>query len=397
MRGWLKPPDELSDLGGVPRPNHWWNFVVCDGEWRMMDCALASPTNPKRALYSTSSSQAAESFYFLTRPTEACYTHIPSIDAQQHIVPPMDPAILLALPCALPPYFRNALKMSKYSTSLLYLDGLELANIHITCPSDTELFAEVTARSFAHDADGDRFESGETTTKRALAQAEWKNGAKVYSIKAALPGDEGRGLLHVYAGKRGLMHSIRDNPHPRALALPLFHAGENPPFDFLTRHPTPHAQRHDLYLAQPQCKRLACNNTFVFSVRQHPSSLGGGSPSLGSARPASPFGIPRPSSALSMTSSQASGSNPSTTSYFDPKASGAASAAKDLLQKPAKLAIQAPSGKILRLSKKIEGGFIDLGGTWETVIKVGERGTWRGLVLADRSARWCVWGEWECV
>jgi transglutaminase/protease-like cytokinesis protein 3 len=40
---------------------------------------------------------------------------------------------------------------------------------------------------------------------------------------------------------------------------------------------------------------------------------------------------------------------------------------------------------------------MDDAGTWETVIKVGERGVWRGLVLADRSARWCVFGEWECV
>ena len=37
------------------------------------------------------------------------------------------------------------------------------------------------------------------------------------------------------------------------------------------------------------------------------------------------------------------------------------------------------------------------GGVWETIIKIGERGTWRGLVLADRSARWCVFGEWEAV
>jgi transglutaminase/protease-like cytokinesis protein 3 len=37
------------------------------------------------------------------------------------------------------------------------------------------------------------------------------------------------------------------------------------------------------------------------------------------------------------------------------------------------------------------------GSVWETVIKIGERGMWRGLVLADRAARWCVFCEWECV
>jgi transglutaminase/protease-like cytokinesis protein 3 len=93
-----------------------------------------------------------------------------------------------------------------------------------------------------------------------------------------------------------------------------------------------------------------------------------------------------------MTSSNAS-SNQSQ-GYFD-KATGAGGAQA---HKPAKLAIQSPSGKILRLSRKVEGGFVmDDAGTWETVIKVGERGVWRGLVLADRSARWCVFGEWECV
>jgi transglutaminase/protease-like cytokinesis protein 3 len=35
------------------------------------------------------------------------------------------------------------------------------------------------------------------------------------------------------------------------------------------------------------------------------------------------------------------------------------------------------------------------GSVWETVIKIGEKGVWRGLVLADRSARWCVFCEWE--
>lgn len=73
-------------------------------------------------------------------------------------------------------------------------------------------------------------------------------------------------------------------------------------------------------------------------------------------------------------------------------------------QKPAKLAIQSPSQKIIRLTRKQEYGNRAAGEetdaglmtAWETVIKIGEKGTWRGLVLADRSARWCVFAEWEC-
>ena len=396
VRGFLKQPGELPELDSDPRPNHWWNAVVVDDEWRIMDCSLASPTNPKRSLYSSAPSAAAETFYFLTRPMEACYTHIPCIPSQQHIVPYVDSSILLSLPCVMPPYFRNNLHMLKYSTSLLYLDGLEMLHLSIAVPTDIELVAEVKARSYARDMDGDLFESGEQVTKRALAQPGWKDGVKRYTIKAVLPGDEGHGALCIYAGKRGLMHSIKDNPYPLAASLPIFHSGANPPYDFLTRHPTPHAMRHDLYLAQPQCRRLACNNTFVFSVRQHPSSLAsqssGSSPTLPSSPGfVSPVPFARPTSALSMTSSQASSSNAGSTG------SGQVNGGGQQAQKPAKLAVQAPSGKILRLSRKVEGGLVEEGGTWETVIKVGEKGTWRGLVLADRSARWCVWGEWECV
>ena len=405
VRGYLKAPGEVIDLDSNPQPNHWWNVVLVDGEWRIMDCSLASPTNPKRSLYSSASSQAAESWWFLARPLEICYTHVPQHYEQQHICPPISLDILLALPCACPPYFRNNLRMVDYDTSLIRIEDLELVHVSISVPPDVECFAEVEARAYARDEDGDIFESGDTITKRALAQAEWKDGQKHYIIKALLPSDEGYGILKVYAGKRGLMHSIRDNPHPLAFALPIIHEGQNPPYEFLLRHPTPHAQRHDLYVAQPQCLRLAVNNTFVFAVRQHPSSLLGGCASPALVGSASPLPFARPTSAMSMTSSSAASFSNQGTNYFaQPSMSSSAAVqqgGQQPQQKPAKLAIQAPSGKILRLTKKSDhvtaGAEAGDGGVWETIIKIGEKGTWRGLVLADRSARWCVFGEWECV
>ncbi|KAI9822612.1 MAG: cytokinesis protein 3 [Pycnora praestabilis] len=387
VRGYLKAPGAILDLDSQARPNHWWNAVIVDGAWRIMDCSLASPSNPKRAQYSSAGSQIAETWWFLTRPMEICYTHVPLLPEQQHICPPMPHEVLMALPCASPPYFRNGLQMVDFDTSLLMIEELELVQFQLSVPADIECVAEVEARVFERDTDGDVFENGEVVKKRALAQAEWINGEKNYTIKALLPGDEGQGVLKVYAGKRGLMHSSRDNPHPLAFALPIIHTGDNPPYDFVTRHPTPHAQRHDLYIAQPQCARLAMNNTFVFAIRQHPSSLNAISPTPGAA---SPLPFYRPSSAMSMSSSSASGSRPANHSQ----------------DKPAKLAIQAPSGKILRLMRKNEhtmstsglgGGEAADGGVWETIIKIGERGVWRGLVLADRSARWCVFAEWNCV
>jgi hypothetical protein len=385
IKGYLKTPGEEPELSIMPRPNHWWNAVIVDGEWRFLDCSVAAPSHPRRVLYSSTNSREAESFWFLTRPTEFCWTHVPEQHPQQHLCPPMAPEILMALPCACLPFFRNGLEMVDYDTSLIRIEDLELIHVKFTVPADVECVAEVEARAFERDGDGDYFESGEVVKKRALAQAEWVGGQKRYTVKALLPGDEGHGVLKIYAGKRGLMHSIKDIVHPLAFALPIIHTGDNPPYEFLTRHPTPHAQRHDLYVAQPQCQQLALNNTFVFAIRQHPSSLAPASPNPGGT---SPIPFIRPSSAMSMTSSSASGSNPSTFST----------------KKPAKLAIQAPGGKILRLMRKEERGQSTSqpteggdGGTWETIIKCGERGVWRGLVLADRSARWCVFAEWTCV
>jgi hypothetical protein len=383
VRGYLKSPGEVPEVGIMPRPNHAWNAVIVDGQWRIMDCSLAAPSHPCRAQFSSVGGQLAEFWWFLTRPSEICWTHVPEQHYQQHLCPPMAHEVLLALPFACPPYFKNALQMVEYDSSMIRIEDLELAHIKFTVPADVECVAEIEARAFQRDADGDFFESGDMVKKPALAQAEWVGGMKRYTVKALLPGDEGHGTLKVYAGKRGLMHSIKDIPHPVAFALPIIHTGDNPQYDFLKRHPTPHAQRHDLYVAQPQCQFLAVNNTFVFAIRQHPSSLSSALPNPGGA---SPIPFIRPSSAMSITNSSASGSNPS--SY-----SGSG-------KKPAKLAIQAPGGKILRLMRKEEKGVqaesAD-GGTWETIIKCGERGVWRGLVLADRSARWCVFAEWTCV
>lgn len=435
IRGYLKTPGEDLDLdASTNRPNHYWNAVIVDNEWRMLDCSLASPTNPKRSLYSSVSASIAEPFYFLTLPLQICYTHVPTHPIHQHILPAISPDILLSLPCALPPYFRQTLHLHNYDTSLTRLEGLELATLTITVPPDTELVAEVETRSYLHDSDGDLYENGDAVIRnRALSQASWYSTpsnpqvvSKRYTIKTLLPPTSTLGTLKIYAGKRGLMHSSKDIPHALALAVPIYHAGgennSNPDYEFVLRHPTPHAMRQDLYVLQPQCRRLVAGETFVFSVRQHGASIlpgaggggdeggaNGGDVMIGSGnhRPVSPNPFARPASAMSMLSMNVSvaAASEQLSSMSGPAASTVVGLGVRVKDKPAKLAVQSPAGKILRLNRKVElvssrgaGEAEEVqGSVWETVVKVQERGVWRGLVLADRSARWCVWGEWECV
>lgn len=412
IEGFLKTPGEMFEMDSLSRPNHWWNAVLVEGEWRFMDCSLASPTNPRRNQFVTINAATAEPWYFLTRPLELCYTHVPLEPEGQHICPPISPDVLLALPATCPTYFKMGIEFPDYDTSVFRLEGLEVLQVRLLVPPDVECAAEVEAPAFDCDADGDFFESGEIVRKRALVQPEWVNGQKRITVKAILPGDEGQGMIKIYAGRKGLMHTSRDIPHPLAFALPIIHAGENPPYEFVLRHPTPHAQRHDLYIIQPQCSKLAVNNTFVFAVRQHPSSP---TPHPASTENSfsgrvSPSVFSRPASALSMVSSSAGGSTVSTVSNEFSASTSAISSTRSGSgrEKPAKLAIQSPSGKILRLTRKADHMISSPnlsdspsectadGSVWETVIKIGERGVWRGLVLADRVARWCVFCEWEC-
>ncbi|ETN44722.1 uncharacterized protein HMPREF1541_10392 [Cyphellophora europaea CBS 101466] len=410
VQGYLKTPGEDMDLDAVARPNHFWNTVLVDNEWRMLDASIASPTHPKRSQYSGVSNSIAEAWYFLARPSEMCWTHVPVDEQQQRMVPPVSPDTLLALPGACPSFFRLGLSMHAYDTSIIRLEELEVCTISVNVPADVEIVAEVEAKSFLRDQEGDLYEDPDNVSKkRILAQPVWYRtvpnteiSQKRYMIKAVLPGDEGQGVLKVYAGKKGLMLSARDIVHPLALAVPIYHTGKNPAYDFVKRHPTPHASKHDLYVVQPQCWRLGAGETYVFCVRQNPASPGssGEQNALDGARPASPNPLIRPASAMSMTSS-AAGSQPS-----EPSTNSLSNGTK-IKEKPAKLAIQSPGGRIIRLSRKAEGlpqqtalKEIDgevMGSVWESVVKVQERGTWRALVLADRQARWCVWAEWECL
>lgn len=416
VKGHLKRPGEVLDLDAIAlgKVNHYWNSVLVDGEWRMIDSSLASPTNPQRGLYSSISQSIAEAWYFLAKPSEFCWTHVPVEPDQQHLIPAVSPDTLLALPGTCPAFFRLGLMVHAYDTSLTRMEGLEMSTIAINVPVDVEVYAEVEAQAYHQDHDGDFYEDPDTVTKmRVLSQPSWyRTGTnpdvlqKRYIVKAVLPGDEPFGTLKIYAGKKGLMHSAKEIVHPLAFALPLHHTGENPVYDFVRRHPTPHATRQDLYVIQPQCLQLGHGERYVFCVRQHSASVSG-TPSteqngfdFNTGRPNSPNPLVRPSSALSMTSSAAGSSQQGSDS------SGQAANGVKVKDKPAKLAIQSPSGRIFRMTRKTDsysqsnsGREMDgelSGSVWEAGIKTTERGTWRGLVLADRSARWCVWGEWEC-
>lgn len=211
------------DVDIMPQQNHFWNagvllsfptmsnwLVIVNGEWRMVDASLASPTHPNRP---PPSSKSFDPFYFLTRPSEFLYTHVPlGNNSHQHVLSQdiVYPAIQLALPYACPAYFLHDLALqSDFDISQTRLDGLQVACIDIEVPEDVECVAEVESQIYARDLEGDLFESGEVSREPALAQPLWSDEGqrKMYRIKGFLNGEGAKGILKIYAGKRGLMVS----------------------------------------------------------------------------------------------------------------------------------------------------------------------------------------------
>ncbi|KAK9478559.1 hypothetical protein V1514DRAFT_331002 [Lipomyces japonicus] len=342
VKGYLKAPGEIVESQSS-KVNHAWNTAIVDGEWRVIDASLASPTHPRREQYVKGSNNIGEDFYFLAKPSEVIFTHVPRYRAQQHIVPTLPRNIVLEFPSICPGMFQNQIYLSEFDTSLLRMTDQEICQIEVQAPPEIDVLAEVEVRGYCVDADGDVFESGDVTRTRTLAQPYWVHGRRLFRIKAVLPPGEHAGVLKVYAGRRGTVHSIRDNPYAPAVAFPVTHSGtgNDTPFSFVTRQPTPQAQRFDVYVVEPQCEELVYGNVFMFQIREYANNV--------------------------------------ESMVFTPG-------------RTAKMAIEAPSGKIIRMNSQQAEEL-----SWEALIKCNERGPWRGLVMADRSATWCVFAEWKCL
>lgn len=341
VMGYLKSPGEVWHNPGIPRPNHYWNAVMVDGLWRMIDSSLASPSFPTRDVYSKCDTRTPEYFYFLARPCEFVFTHVPYNMQDEHIVPQLSHDVLIALPLAGPSAFKFNLELQDFSTSLTRLQDLDIAELTIAVPQDVEIFAEVIAGTFPAGSAHLLLNTHDHLKKAALAQVFWKESERYYRVKAVLPPSHSQGALNIYVGPRGSMHSITKNTLSLAYSIPMIQDGENPNLDFVVRHPTPHSDRQDIYVNEPQCRDLVYGHNYAFSVQQHSSRSSVG------------------------------------------------------LGGKLKMAIQSPRGKITKLSKAVDGS-TKLCGIYEGTIKCAEAGTWRGLILADSGNAWSVYAEWHC-
>lgn len=323
--------------------NHCWLRVLANKEWRFIDVILGNVSNPVHEFLNNKKITKAEDDYFLVEPLDFIYTHIPQRDSEQHIIPSIDRLSALYLPLVFPSFFKNGLKLYKYSTALAFLEDSEIYECSVEIPSDIEVFASVViatedpTKSCAYR----KMELALTQVKRHKSDST----RRIAVIKAVLPPDVDKGTLYVHSGIRGTQTTIA-NVHPLSMIVPLTHKGSGMQYEFAVRQPSESVQKVEMYVTEPQNRYLFRNNEYDFEVIQQPFD-----------------GVIYNQSALTKNRRQT-------------------------------MAIRSPSGKIYDLEKN-DPHFAY--GTWKTSITIKEPGVWTGLVTADSGVGWCIFVEWLCI
>lgn len=231
--------------------NHAWLLVCLNGAHRFVDLMLIKQCDMMNLAL-------LNEFYFMVKPLDLIFTHIPlSVDAQ-HIVPPVDLLIALLLPYCYLGYFRYELVLVNFNNALTRLRDFEFFEIDIQLPANVEVYAHIKTSDLREFSD------------LLLLQVLWRSGGRrVVRIKALLPAKRDQGFLQVFAGARGLQKNMH-NVLELAVVIPLTHTGEYRAIDFVGRYPTPQCTSSDLYIKHPQILRLLSNKLYLFEVQQSP-------------------------------------------------------------------------------------------------------------------------------
>ncbi|KAI7852554.1 hypothetical protein BDC45DRAFT_545830 [Circinella umbellata] len=276
--GYLRGHKDTMAADGLPNENHVWCSVKMGGEYRFVDCWLASP------YYSTNNNNI-EPHWFLCRPSDMIYTHFPTNPVDQYLEPPISISTFFALPYVCLPFFRHHIQIINYdpaNCNTLTID--KICHITLQVDHDISCYAEVETRT--------QLDSTHTqlVKTRGLAQCFTRDddstshtNDRICKIKAQLPPDQWMGWLKVYAGPRVIpattsgqqqQEKLDSKHYPLAFSFRLIRQQEphqqqlqlqQKPFDFVQLH----ICQYELYIQEPQCYQLYPLQRYNFSVKSN--------------------------------------------------------------------------------------------------------------------------------
>ncbi|KAF6013793.1 hypothetical protein HII13_001040 [Brettanomyces bruxellensis] len=344
--GHFKKPFEYDDPSSSTRRglltlNHSWVSVLLEGEFRLIDVALGNPTNTVVAndlsLNSGSILEEYFDFYFLAKPLELIYTHVPLHVDCQHVVPPLDPLAQLALPPLYPSFLQSGLRLYKFNQAMFRLQDLEVINFDLEIPSDFEIKAMVQP------LDEDNY-----SAEKSFVQVYWKSGRRLAKIKTVLPPNCSIGFLTCYGRASVNESDIQDKGHyslktfrdnysnfSLLVSIPCFHKGKFNEVDWCRINPLPVSiSLHDIYIKEPQTYNLLLGRSYTFNIKVY-------------------------------------------------------SRAEGQISEEFRCMLIAPSGEFSEFQKIVDE-------VWEVRKTLRECGEWRLVVPNENTGKWHVYSKWYC-
>jgi hypothetical protein len=121
----------------LTEPDHVWNAVKINGEWRLLDCTWGAGHMENGKVI-----HRFENHYFLTPPEEFICSHLPKNRTWQCLASPISKDDFELLPYLGPDFFNFGLRLESNRTGIINVNGQ--ANLSITVPDDVLLKANLT-------------------------------------------------------------------------------------------------------------------------------------------------------------------------------------------------------------------------------------------------------------
>ncbi|RCH83562.1 cytokinesis protein 3, partial [Rhizopus stolonifer] len=226
--------------------NHAWCAVNIEGEYRFIDCWMASPFHPHN-------DNKMEPHWFLTEPLDMIMTHLPEKRKEQHLSRSITHHAFFSVPYVRNVFFWHKMFVIDYITHQSEEDGIIYISIQML--PETSCYVEIEA------------ENG--IVARGLAQCfKDENEDRLCKIKAVLPIGHTQGWLKIYAGPKALQNGsnlqvIQKNHYKLALCMKVTADQPSSGFDFVKLH----TDHNDFYIQEPQCYQLYPLQTYHFTIK----------------------------------------------------------------------------------------------------------------------------------
>ncbi|PVZ99221.1 hypothetical protein BB558_004788, partial [Smittium angustum] len=193
-------PDSLLSGPVCPTiPNHAWNVICIDGEYRFVDSACAITSHPLNDL------EVRDDGFFLIPPSQLIYTHFPTDPNLQFLDPIVSWPQFWQLPCVRPSYFQNGIKLLNLTTPHLLVNNNELLPLIISLRNDTlNCYAEVEMYSDASikEQTNTFLYPSPNINSSLFAQCMNYKGKRMVKVLVGANSSDTRGLVKIYTGTR---------------------------------------------------------------------------------------------------------------------------------------------------------------------------------------------------